>query len=257
MIRLLEAVLSAAAWVGVSIMTVLDTLAILVIYLLRRRVDPELRLAHEAASLWGRSLMALAPGCRVEVLGRENLPRDRPVILMANHQSYVDVPALFFVRRQFKWMADVDLFRIPVFGWAMGWAGYVPVQRGDARAAIRSLEQAKRWLRNGISIFIFPEGTRSHTGVLGRFLTGGFRLAVGAQAPIVPVVVTGTRQLLPRGSWIFRWGMRVRIQILPPIQPGKGRGAVHPLAQQVRARVRQAYQEGLEALRRPAGDVLP
>lgn len=208
---------SAAAWVGIALSTVLWTLIIAAVWLAHPWVDPQLRRTHRLCSLWGRGLVRMAPGCRVRLRGLENVPPDRPVIFMANHQSYVDVPALFFMPGQFRWMADVDLFRIPVFGWAMRMAGYVPVNRGDARAGVRSLDRAKRWLNQGISIFIFPEGTRSRTGVFGRFQMGGFRLAAESGVPVVPVVVTGTRQLLPRGSWIFRWGVPVEIRVLEPM----------------------------------------
>lgn len=211
------AAVSAAAWVGIALMTVFWTAVIAAVWLLHRWVDPELRLAHRLCSRWGRSLMWMAPACRVHIRGLEHIPAGRPVIFMANHQSYVDVPALFAMPGQFRWMADADLFLIPVFGWAMRMAGYIPVHRGSARDGVRSLETAKRWMSRGVSIFIFPEGTRSHTGVFGRFQMGGFRLAAESGAPVVPVLVTGTRWLLPRGSWVFRWGVTVEIRILPPL----------------------------------------
>ncbi len=189
----------------------------------------------------------MAPGCKVELIGRENIPAGRPAILMANHQSYVDGPSLLFLPGQFKWMADEGLFRIPVFGWAMRMAGYIPVRRGNAREGVRSLLRARQILTEGISIFIFPEGTRSHTGVLGRFQTGGFRLAAQTGAPIVPVVITGTRQLLPRRAWVFRWGVRVRIRILPAIPPSRDRKDLRAVMGQVRAQMREAYRDGLRS----------
>ena len=191
-------------------------------------------------------LVGMAPGCRVRITGLEHLPAGQPVIFMANHQSYVDVPALFAMPGQFRWMADADLFRIPVFGWAMRMAGYVPVNRGSARDGTRSLETAKRWLSRGVSIFIFPEGTRSRTGVFGRFQMGGFRLAAESGVPVVPVVVTGTRRLLPRGSWVFRWGIPVEIRLLPPVlfPPDLGDARV-----QARALRRRMWSEFVERAR--------
>ena len=201
------------------------------------------------AGRWGRGLVRTAPGCRVEVFGREKIPQEGPVIFMANHQSYVDVPAIYFLRRQFKWMADAHLFRIPFFGWAMRMAGYVPVDRGNSKAALRSLGQAKEWLSKGVSIFIFPEGTRSRTGMFDRFQTGGFRLAVTTGTPIVPVVLVGTRQLLPRGSWIFRLGVRPQIHLLSPIRiPSSDLGQVHQVAKAVRRQMMSVYCERLREL---------
>ena len=248
----LEALLSGLVWVGVSIATILFTLLMLPLYGLRPLLDPDLRMAHEVSGLWGRFLIRMAPGCRVKVWGREHLerlPPGRPVILMANHQSYVDVPILYFLRWQFKWLADEALFQIPFFGWSMRMAGYVPVRRGDADQARWALEQARHWLSRGISIFVFPEGTRSHTGTFGRFQSGGFRLAIATKSPILPVVMIGTRQLLPRGSWFFRIGVIPQIHILPPIVPTGNLDQVHRLARKVRAEMEKVYAQHLKELR--------
>lgn len=245
----LQTLISILAWAGIALMTVFWTALIAAVWLVHPVADPKLRLAHRLASLWGRGLVRAAVGTQVKVIGQANIPRGRPVIFVANHQSYVDVPTLFFVPGRFKWMADADLFRIPVLGWAMAMAGYIPVRRGDPRQGIRALERARQWIAQGISIFIFPEGTRSRTGVLRRFQTGSFRLAAEAHAPIVPVVLIGTRQLLPRGSWVFRWGVRIQVRILPPILPPTDRKAARRLAQQTREQMRAAYRRTLPQVR--------
>lgn len=240
MILFFEALLSILAWIGILLVTVGWTSLIAVLYLLHPWCDPDRKICHRLAGFWGKNLIRLAPFHHVEISGQDRIPAGRPVIFVSNHQSYADVPFLFWVPAQFKWMADYALFRIPIFGWAMRMVGYIPVRRGDARQGIRSLERAKEWLARGISIFVFPEGTRSHTGVLGRFQTGAFRLAVSTRTPIVPVVVVGTRQLLPRDGWIFRWGVPLRIQILPPIKVAEG---ISPreLAHEVRGKIREEY----------------
>jgi 1-acyl-sn-glycerol-3-phosphate acyltransferase len=133
-------------------------------------------------------LIRLAPGVRIQLEGLHHVPASGAAIFMANHQSYVDVPALFFLPFQFRWMADEGLFRIPVFGWGMRLIGYIPVCRGRASSGLSALRKAQACLAEGISIFLFPEGSRSRTGVLGRFRSGGFRLAQETAAPIVPVV---------------------------------------------------------------------
>ncbi len=239
--KFLRVAVAIAAWFGIVLSTIFWTLLIAVVYAGRSLWDPQLKLAHRLASIWGRSLVTIAPGTRVRMTGREKIPTHRPVIFMANHQSYVDVPALFFVPAQFKWVADVDLFRIPVFGWAMAMAGYIPVRRGDGRDGVRALQKAERLIKQGISVFIFPEGTRSHTGVLGRFQSGGFRLAAKTGAPIIPVVVSGTRQLLPREDWVFRWGARVWIDVLPMVAPPARGREVHIWMDKVRGLMREAY----------------
>lgn len=247
--KFLRAVVAVVAWIGIGLSTIFWTLVIAAVYAGHPIWDPQLKLAHRIASVWGRGLVSLAPGSRVTLTGREHLPAGRPVIFMANHQSYVDVPALFFVPAQFKWMADSDLFRIPVFGWAIAMAGYIPVRRGDGREAVRSLQKAERLLKQGVSVFIFPEGTRSHTGVLGRFQSGGFRLAVETGVPIVPVVISGTRQLLPRGDWVFRWGVRIWIDLLPAMDPPADRREIRLRMADLRARMREAVGRRIKDLR--------
>lgn len=243
----MKALVSVLAWAGIALSTLFWTSLIALVWLFHRWADPQKRLLHRLCSCWGRALMAMAPGCRVSLRGLEKIPTDGPVIFMANHQSYVDVPALFAVSWKFRWMADTGLFKIPVFGWAMAMAGYIPVDRGNARAAIRSLVTAKDLLARGTSVFLFPEGTRSHTGVFGRFQMGGFRLAAQSGVPVVPVVVTGTRMLLPRGTWIFNWGVPVEIRFLDPeVFPSDLRQArlrVRPF----RARMWAAFAKGLRA----------
>lgn len=248
MTRFFQRAIAVLAWVGIVLMTVGWTALIMIVFLFHSFIDPDRRICHRLASCWGKTLVRLASIQSVEISGQENISADRPVVLVANHQSYVDVPLLFYVPGQFKWMADEDLFRIPVFGWAMRMAGYVPVRRGDARQGTRSLERAKAWLARGISVFIFPEGTRSHTGVLGRFQTGAFRLSISTRTPVVPVVVVGSRQLLPRGQWAFRWGARLKIRILPPLRVGD---SVSPreLARQVRKKMRDEYARQIRTFR--------
>ncbi len=242
---ILLALVSMLAWVVIALVTVYWFLLILALYLVHPLADPDRRIIHQLTTLWGRSLLALS-GVRVEIYGRERLPKSQPVILMANHQSYVDVPVLFLIHYPFKWMADAGLFRIPVFGWSMGMAGYIPVWRGQARSGMKALERARRWLAKGISVFIFPTGTRSHTGVLGRFQTGGFRLAVSTGTPIVPVVVAGTRPFLPRGSWVFRPVRRIQIHILEPIVPSSTRPQeIRRLARKVREEMVAVYRRRL------------
>lgn len=252
--KIIEGILSAIVWIVISISTVFWTILIGWVYLFRRWMDPELKKAHSFAGFWGRGLILISPACRVRVFGREHIPPGRPVIFMANHQSYMDVPALYFLRRQFKWMADKKLFRIPFFGWAMRMAGYVPVDRVNPRKGLRSLEQAKRWLARGISVFVFPEGTRSRTGQFSLFQTGGFRLAAAAGVEIVPVVLVGARQLLPRGSWIFRLGVGLQIHVLAPVKPPSGDARqVRQLVKEVRRRMESVYRRHLSDFKTKRG----
>ena len=240
---------SLMAWLFVGLATLFFFFPIFFLFLFHFWVDPDRRKIHGLASVWAKGLIGLS-GARVRVFGRENLPRGRPFLLLANHQSYADIPVLYFLRNHFKWMADEALFQIPVFGWIMRMAGYVSVRRGDPRKGIKALERAKGWLGKGVPIFVFPEGTRSHTGALGRFQTGGFRLAVTTMKPVVPIVVLGTRQFLPRGGWLIRFGMKIQIHVLPAVTPSSDSAReVKLLVRKVKAQMAQEYRRHLRQVR--------
>jgi 1-acyl-sn-glycerol-3-phosphate acyltransferase len=161
---------------------------------------------HWLARVWGRSILAVS-GIRVSVTGAERIDFDRPYIFMANHQSNLDIPVLLgHLPVQFRWLAKAELFKIPVFGQAMRGAGYISIDRADRPAAFESLQEAREKIRSGCSIVIFPEGTRSLDGSLKPFKKGGFVMAIGAGAPIVPLAVRGTHGIMPKNTWLIRPG---------------------------------------------------
>ncbi len=174
-------------------------------------------LAHRIATLWGKVALLLG-GVVIDVKGRENIPPDRPAIFMANHQSNFDIPILYAgLPLQFRWLAKKELFDVPGFGYAMKRAGYIPVDRADRMKAIASMKDAAERIRQGSSVIIFPEGTRSPDGNLLPFKKGGFMLALESQAPIVPVAISGSRDLMPKHQLRIRGGT-VNIRIFPPLE---------------------------------------
>ncbi|HSM74183.1 MAG TPA: lysophospholipid acyltransferase family protein, partial [Desulfobacterales bacterium] len=144
--------------------------------------------SHIAARIWGRSSLA-ASGIQVRVTGMENIDPAKSYIYMSNHQSNFDIPVLLaFLKVQFRWLAKEELFKIPFFGYAMQRVGYISINRSDRRSAFQSLKRAAEIIRGGVSVMIFPEGTRSLDGRIRPFKKGGFILALDAGVPIVPVV---------------------------------------------------------------------
>lgn len=171
---------------------------------------------HSCGRIWARASLRLA-GVRLTVAGSEHLPADGPMIYMANHQSQVDIIALYAgIPGQFRWLAKAELFRIPLFGLAMHRAGYIPVNRGDRREALHSMAEAAAKIAAGTPVMVFPEGTRSDDGQLLPFKKGGFNLALEARVPIVPVIIQGSGAVLPKHSRLIRGG-DVRLEILPPV----------------------------------------
>lgn len=150
-------------------------------------------------------------------MGKENLDPRAVYLFVSTHQSLGDILAAFFIDHPFKFVAKRELFRIPVFGTAMSLSGYIPLNRGDRESGRECLERARRYLRSGISVLFFPEGTRSRDGTVQPFKTGAFRLAVEERVSVVPIVILGTREILCKGSWVFNSKSHVVLSFGRPI----------------------------------------
>jgi len=160
--------------------------------------------------------LALA-GINYRIVGKEQIPRGRGVVICANHQSNVDPPLLFHVLHpMLHILYKAELNAIPVLVRAFRYGGFIPVDRRNKEAALRSIEAAAASIRSGNSFMIFPEGTRSRSGDLLPFKKGGFIMAIKAQAPIVPVAVQGGREAMIRGSWIIR-PVTVSVRVGEPV----------------------------------------
>lgn len=200
-------------WIIMVLLSLMLSLAALA----ARLFDPSGNTSHRIASLWARCLCQWN-GIQVEVRGLEHVQRHRAQVFVANHQGFFDIFALAgYLPVQLRWMAKASLFRIPLVGWSMYAADYIPVLRTDRKSAYRAFLQGIEKLKGGASIVIFPEGTRSEDGRIGRFKKGGTLLALRAGAPLVPVTLAGTGRILRKGSMRVHPG-RVQMIISPPIE---------------------------------------
>ncbi len=172
---------------------------------------------HFVAQIWGKSILFVS-GVRVRSRGVAPHLGKHSYIYMCNHQSNYDIPVLFSALPvQFRWLAKAELFKIPIFGRSMRSAGYISIDRSNRKSAFRSLALAADMIRNGTSVMIFPEGTRSSDGRLLPFKKGGFVLAVDAGVPIIPIHISGTHEVMPKGRLlVFR--RQVSINVGSPIQ---------------------------------------
>jgi 1-acyl-sn-glycerol-3-phosphate acyltransferase len=167
----------------------------------------------------GGSALALGvAGIRYRVAGRHHAPRDRAVVFCANHQSNVDPPVLYrALHPRLHILFKAELRKLPILGVVMETGGFVPVDRASRDDALASIDAAAASIRSGNSFLIFPEGTRSRTDELLPFKKGGFIMAIKAQAPIVPVAITGGRAAMRRGSRIVRPAM-VSVRMGAPVE---------------------------------------
>lgn len=170
------------------------------------------------ARVWARTLLAVS-GVQVRVEGLDQIDPSGSYVFVANHLSYMDTPvALAHIPVQFRFLAKRGLFQIPFLGQHLSRAGHIPVPRDDPRAAVKVMQTAAETIRRKkVSLLIFPEAGRSEDGQLQAFKEGGAYIAIRAGAPLVPLAVMGTREVLPYGSGIVQPGA-VTLRILNPIE---------------------------------------
>lgn len=156
---------------------------------------------------------------RLEVHGREHVPANRAFVYMSNHQSHMDIPVIYATvpARSLRMVAKKELFRIPLWNRVLRIAGFIEIDRGDRAQAMASLDRAAAQIRDGMSMWIAPEGTRSKTGQVGPLKKGGFHLALGTGTPIVPVAIAGTREIMRPGRASMKYDQDVRVVIGAPI----------------------------------------
>lgn len=185
-------------------------------------------------------------GIRYRIVGREHVPADRAVVFVSNHQSNVDPPVLYRVlHRRLHFMYKAELQKLPILARAFGIAGFIAVDRQNREQAMAAIDRAADALRSRASFLMFPEGTRSRTGELLPFKKGGFIMALKAQAPVVPVAISGARAAMKKGSMIIR-PVTVSVRIGTPIETTRGRSFTEreDLIREVRARIEAMLEEG-------------
>ncbi len=173
---------------------------------------------HQNSIRWSRAIIGFSPIWRLFVTGQENLQKGKHYIVVANHQSLLDILAVCAaVPINFKFLAKRELFQIPLMGWAMALVGYIPVDRASHKSGREAMHRITRVLKNGVSVLLFPEGTRSPDGKIHAFKMGAFKLARDNKVEILPVVVDGTGQALPKKSWLIKKKSRFIVSIGKPV----------------------------------------
>jgi 1-acyl-sn-glycerol-3-phosphate acyltransferase len=164
-------------------------------------------------------LSFLLPIWKIHIEGREKAVKGMTYVIISNHQSLLDILLINCLRYKFKWISKIENFNIPVIGWYLKMADYIIVDRQNEESKIEMLAKSYNFLKKGISIMIFPEGTRSLNNEIGFFKRGAFQLALEADIPILPVLIDGTGGILPKHGLIFSSGHHIRIRVLDPINP--------------------------------------
>ena len=206
----------------------------LIIWLLSMPFDRKRAVIHWFLMYESLFLSYLMPIWTIHIKGREKAEKHTTYVIISNHQSMLDILLINCLRYKFKWISKVENFNVPVIGWYLRMARYITVDRGNEESKLEMLEKSSDCLKEGISIMIFPEGTRSLNNEIGFFRRGAFQLALQANVPILPVLIDGSGGILPKHGLIFRSGYQIRINVLDPVNPADfGTGDPDKLALQL------------------------
>ena len=215
-ISVLNALLSIFFWVSCVALIALLYFVQLILLVICFPFDKQRKILHRQCFWWSSAVIGLSPYWKVKVNGLENADPKRTYVIVANHQSLADIVVLYQLRLQFKWVAKESLFRIPFLGWCLGLCKHISLQRRNHGSIRDVYREAIKYLRSGMSVLFFPEGTRSETEEMNSFQTGAFKLAISEKVPILPVVISGTRNAIPKGDWIMKSKVFCNLTVLAP-----------------------------------------
>ncbi len=236
-------ILSVWAWLVLGVLLIVMVPMVAIVRLVTAPFDPG---RYHAGLLFRKVAVfhqKLNPMWRFRVTG--DVPTDprRPYVVVANHESFVDILLISHLPFEMKWLSKSEFFKFPFAGWAMRIVGDIRLERGDVRSGVKALAECRKWLGRRVSVMIFPEGTRSPSGPLGEFHEGAFRIAIQTGAPILPLAVVGTREGLIKGDW--RFGRSdAEVRVLEPIPTdGMTKRDVPELRDRTRAAIEAALAE--------------
>lgn len=210
-----KAVKSVILWICVIALIIVWLPVLAFVRLFDR--DPVRYRTGRTFRLLGKWMTKINPEWKLHISGRTDLDDRHPYIIVCNHLSNADIPLISNLPWEMKWIAKKELFGVPFVGWMMKLAGDIPVDRSDPKSQVSTLKQSLFYLRNNCSLMFFPEGTRSRSGKLGRFTKGAFHLALREQVPVLPLVIDGTQNCLPKRSWTFGSAPDIRLKVLDPV----------------------------------------
>jgi 1-acyl-sn-glycerol-3-phosphate acyltransferase len=227
----------------------------------QNRLDPTQRIPGRWMRRFGRATSGLSPIWSFAIEGER--PRDidrRAYVVVSNHESTADPFLLAHLPWDMRWVAKQEIFDIPVIGQLMKYGGDIPLRRGDRSSVTEMMAECRRTLGHGMSVMMFPEGTRSADGSLGRFKPGAFDLAISAGVPVLPIAIAGTRACRPKGSMWFGKAHAIARVLEPLPTDGLGAEDTGALGELARARIERALPDlrdrVAEAMRRQGAPYL-
>ena len=210
-------IFSLLAWITMALTSVIITPFFLLVWVSTFWWDKRRVAAHMMGTFWAWHYQSLIPFWKLHLEGRKKIPWKRPVVMVANHRSLIDILALYKIRRPFKWTSKDENFKLPFIGMVLSLTNSIRIKRESFRSGAQFLSQAEDEIGKGSSILLFPEGTRSKDGLLRPFKPGAFILAKKARMPIVPLVINNTKDTLPKHSIRIQGKHHMEVRVLDEI----------------------------------------
>lgn len=188
-----------------------------IIWILTVPFDKRLYFVHLITQFWSAFLFSIVPSWKVKVIGKEKIDNSRALVFVSNHQSEFDIIVVSKLCAHFKWVSKAEVFKVPIVGWNMKLNNYVQLKRGDRKSIMQMMEDCGAAIQNGSSVFIFPEGTRSTTGLMRNMASGAFALAQREKVGIQPIVINGTKGIMLKGDWKLNFKADLSLEVLDEI----------------------------------------
>jgi 1-acyl-sn-glycerol-3-phosphate acyltransferase len=211
----MQKVSSVLTWAGIVLLLLLWVPLLAICRLFER--DP---VRYKTGFLFrklGLAITKINPNWTIVLENYEHIDHRKPFIMVSNHLSNADIPVISTLPWEMKWIAKKELFELPVLGWLLKFAGDISVDRSSSNKRAAVFQRCKYYLDRNVSVIFFPEGTRSRSGKLNKFAIGAFDLAIKEKIPVLPIVLDGTQECLPKKSWIFDKNVFVKLKVLDPV----------------------------------------
>lgn len=208
---------NAVLWMLLAIDAVALIVVNVTVFALTYFFDPQRRVIHALSYYWGLHYYWYNPLWGIRYDCQATIDRSQAYVIVCNHQSMFDICLMYKLPLVFKWVSKREVFKIPIIGLLLKLHGDILIDRGDTQSAKMMLRKAEQWIKRGCSIAVFPEGTRSADGEIHDFKEGAFMIAKLNRLPILPVVMDGTRKILPAWSALFGGCATGRMRVLPVV----------------------------------------
>lgn len=238
-------IISVLLWIHFLVSSILLSPVLVLIWLVTRPFDRQLRVLHLFCCFWGALYIWVNPLWSLKIINRKGFDDTKAHIIVCNHQSLVDILVVNSLFKHFKWTSKVENFRLPFVGWVLSLNNSIPVYRGAKDAYSKFMHQALKTLKANSSIVIFPEGTRSPDGKMGKFKDGAFMLAHEAKITILPMVLDGTFAAVPKKGWIIKRRQEIFLKVLSPIPYSS---FADLSVKDTTSMIRNILQEGIDSL---------